>query len=113
VLAGGPGADTLSGAAAADRLIGGAGNDRFFGGTGRDRFVVEAGGGLDRIADFEDGQDRIDLAALGLAWDELRFADLGGGTVRLAAGAERLLIADAAGTLTLADLDAGDFLGLL
>jgi len=78
-LRGGKGDDRLTGEAGADKLIGGAGDDHLRGGAGRDVLVGEAGAdtfvfrktadsGLgaeaDRIADFESGQDVIDLSAL-------------------------------------------------
>lgn len=68
-LAGRQGADLLSGGAGLDTLNGGAGDDSLFGGAGADVFVFLAlgtadpggGGGADRILDFEDGLDLLDL----------------------------------------------------
>ena len=77
-LYGGLGNDTLYGSIGMDRLYGDAGNDRLFGGNGRDVlfggsgadvFAYSAvgdsrGSGVDLIADFARGSDRIDLSAI-------------------------------------------------
>ncbi len=62
VLRGSAGDDLLQGGQGNDRIIGGAGVDTMEGGAGRDVFVfLRASGLVDRIADFQAGQDRIDL----------------------------------------------------
>lgn len=70
VLRGGRGADRLLGGEGEDRLVGGAGADRLDGGAGADAlrgaggadvFVLEAG--RDRVLDFEEGTDVIEIAA--------------------------------------------------
>ncbi|MEM1315111.1 MAG: hypothetical protein AAGI51_11185 [Pseudomonadota bacterium] len=63
VLGGGAGDDDLDGGAGADRLSGGDGTDRLTGGDGRDAFLLERGSGLDRIADFDPGEDRLVFAS--------------------------------------------------
>jgi Ca2+-binding RTX toxin-like protein len=65
VLIGGAGADRLFGGNGADRLVGGAGRDRLTGGDGnsRDYFVFDAKSGADRITDFQDAIDRIEIAS--------------------------------------------------
>lgn len=72
-LSGGAGSDELYGGAGYDTLTGGAGADRLVGGGGCDAFVfsdiadLQNGGGLfDRIIDFEQGYDVIDLSGLGI-----------------------------------------------
>jgi uncharacterized surface protein with fasciclin (FAS1) repeats len=67
-------ADILFAGAGADRIAGGTGNDFLRGGAGDDVFVFGADGGHDRISDFRNGHDRIDLSALGID----SFADLAG-----------------------------------
>ncbi|MCB1517362.1 MAG: M10 family metallopeptidase C-terminal domain-containing protein [Hyphomicrobiaceae bacterium] len=62
VLIGGSGKDRLLGDRGADNLIGGAGNDFLKGGKGHDLFVFAKRGGNDLVADFRDGQDRLDLS---------------------------------------------------
>jgi Ca2+-binding RTX toxin-like protein len=80
LLQGGDGNDRLLGGDNVDNLQGGAGDDVFFGGydvdvytgdAGADRFVwtdfeefIAGTGGLERITDFTQGQDRIDLSAI-------------------------------------------------
>jgi Ca2+-binding RTX toxin-like protein len=73
VIVGNVGADSLSGDFGADRLIGGAGNDLLsgdqgadilIGGAGEDTFVFSTGFGRDRVDDFVDGSDVIDLRSL-------------------------------------------------
>jgi hypothetical protein len=76
LLIGGAGNDTLLGNRGTDTLIGGAGDDVLTGGDGdalgdgaRDTFVFlrveNGGGGFDRIRDFEDARDKLDLTNLG------------------------------------------------
>lgn len=80
VLTGSNANDLLLGYAGADQLIGNGGNDVLDGGTGVDQLTGGAGmdvfrfttladsifaSGMDRIADFVKGEDRIDLTGLG------------------------------------------------
>ena len=59
---GGDGNDVLFGGTGHDELDGGTGNDVLTGGAGRDIFEFDRGDrGTDRITDWTDGQDRIDL----------------------------------------------------
>ena len=46
-----------------DILAGGIGNDSLRGGSGNDRFIFLSNGGSDRIEDFLNGVDVIDLVA--------------------------------------------------
>ena len=69
VLIGLDGADTLDGGLGNDILIGGLGRDLLTGGAGADRFRLENAaessvGGRDRILDFQQGLDKIDLSAV-------------------------------------------------
>ena len=79
-------ADTINGDAGNDLILGGTdqdfinggtGNDRMSGGLGTDRFIFEADHGVDRIHDFEDGTDLIDLSALGIAFADLTLVQVG------------------------------------
>ncbi|SES39134.1 Hemolysin-type calcium-binding repeat-containing protein [Tranquillimonas rosea] len=121
-LWGGDGADTLNGAegddalyggAGVDVLNGGAGNDTLTGGqgTGADTFVFSAGGGEDRVTDFDAGEgDALRLDA-GLWAGDLdadavvtQFASVQDGAVVFAFdGGERLEIAGLDSTDGLAD----------
>lgn len=76
-LLGGLGEDVLRGGASVDILDGGAGMDRLYGGDGRDVFVFSLsdegfGPGVDRIKDWEDGLDRLDLTALNIDYSSAR-----------------------------------------
>jgi 2',3'-cyclic-nucleotide 2'-phosphodiesterase (5'-nucleotidase family) len=88
LLLGGNGNDTLSGGAGNDRLLGEAGNDQLaggdgddllnggagqnilIGGTGVDTFILSSQG-TNRIRDFVDGEDRLQLS-FGLFFERLR-----------------------------------------
>ena len=69
-LKGGNENDRLDGGSGNDRLDGGSGNDRLDGskgkdvittGQGRDRIILKRNGGFDRLTDFQNNQDKIDL----------------------------------------------------
>ena len=62
-LLGGRRFDLLLGGAGADTLDGGAGNDTLIGGGGADSFVFRAGSGADRVVDFQNGVDMIEIEA--------------------------------------------------
>ena len=90
LLEGGEGPDLLKGHGGADLLSGGAGRDRLAGGAGADRFVFRPGDGRDRVLDWRDGVDKIDLrawdfdgfdavAALARPWKDGLVIGLGGG----------------------------------
>jgi Ca2+-binding RTX toxin-like protein len=61
----------MSGGNGNDTFVGGAGNDTFAGGNGADVFVFTSADGLDTINGFQRGQDRVDLTATDLLWDDL------------------------------------------
>lgn len=68
-LDGDSGNDTLLGGAGRDTLEGGTGDDVLTGGRGADEFEFERGDGNDRITDFQNGVDVIDL-------DDFTFAEV-------------------------------------
>ena len=91
-LSGGNGNDRVIGDLGDDVLNGGAGLDRYNGGLGADTFVFGVDGVYDKIGDFEDGIDLIDISAFGFANAAAALAnasqgidfvwlDLGGGDV--------------------------------
>ncbi|MEO0830339.1 MAG: calcium-binding protein, partial [Pseudomonadota bacterium] len=69
LLFGGDGVDVLRGDGGRDTLQGDAGDDRLYGGTAADDFVFLDNGqnGQDRIKDWEDGSDELDLTDFGFA----------------------------------------------
>ncbi len=118
ILNGDGGNDYLYGENHADTLNGGAGNDVLTGGIGSgvldgymDTFVYEnianGGGGFDRIKDFEDGIDIIDLQSFSFA----SFADVTdissdtGSGLRIDSGGGDVLFVE---NFYLASFDAGD-----
>lgn len=70
LIGGGGGNDTIIGSAAADMIEGGAGSDFLTGGLGADVFDFNfadhsmGSAKIDRITDFEQGQDLIDLSGI-------------------------------------------------
>ena len=68
-LAGGAGNDYMVGGAGDDDLNGGGDFDTLIGGDGADRFVFEGNWRRDTVGDWTDGEDTIDLSALGLIGD--------------------------------------------
>ena len=104
---GGTGDDSLIGFEGDDLLNDGAGVDTLNGGTGADTFVLVTDGATDRIVDFQDGVDRIDLEQ---GFANLIITTLGAGRVQILHGGEVLLVDDPTRQLTAADLTAADFI---
>ena len=71
ILVGDGGNDRLKGKSGHDRILDGEGKDQLWGGSGRDVFEFVEDGQQDKIQDFEDGRDLIDLSGF-----VSRFADL-------------------------------------
>ena len=65
-LSGGADRDTLNGGRGEDRLTGGTGADLLTGGLGADLFLFYETDAADRIRDFEDGIDRVQVLATAL-----------------------------------------------
>ncbi len=82
VLSGGGGDDTLRGGPGDDMIIDGLGNDVLYGDAGNDTFVLAAGNGAgNRIMDYMDGEDLIDISAWGVTnFDDLNIWYNSGGT---------------------------------
>lgn len=110
ILNGSAGGDDLFGGGGNDILNGGGGNDDLYGGAGEDIFVFSLPGGVDRIQDFEDGIDLIDLSNHSLANDfndVLDAATQVGGNVRIELNVNNVLILE---DFDIADLDVTDFI---
>lgn len=108
-LKGNLGADYLSGGSGDDRLDGGADNDTLEGGAGADIFMFKRHHGVDRITDFTQGDDVIDLRFLGQGGIK-RFANL-----EMEQVGEDVVIRTRLGEIWLSDtslgaMDGGDFL---
>lgn len=79
-LIGAKGDDRLVGGSGDDILNGGRGNDVLIGGSGRDRFVLLGGQNTDRILDFQNGIDLLELPAR-LSFSDLTISQQGRNTV--------------------------------
>ncbi|MEP4194382.1 MAG: calcium-binding protein [Aliishimia sp.] len=119
---GGNGNDKIVGNRGNDRLIGGDGNDILTGGDGsgggdgfRDEFVFMStafgGGGFDRIRDFEDTRDKLDLSLSGYSSfaDVLADASNSGANLEINFDFGGILLIE---NFQLADFGAGDVIGL-
>ncbi|MFC1455925.1 CAP domain-containing protein [Microvirga arabica] len=73
-LLGEAGNDRLYGSDGKDVLTGGAGSDFLSGGGGADTFRFAGEWGADKVADFRNGVDRIELRGNGLSFRELSIA---------------------------------------
>ena len=108
-LRGGGGADALIGGNGNDTLAGGAGDDFLLGGAGADVFRFADGFGLDVVADFLSGTDRLDFGTHSGVDSLADLAISGDGThtyVALALGGPDLLtLANFNGTLGEADFN--------
>jgi Ca2+-binding RTX toxin-like protein len=67
MLRGGQGDDLISGGAGNDTITGGADDDSLSGGAGADTFVFARGQGTDRVTDFVNNVDKLDLRAFDFA----------------------------------------------
>ncbi|MCI4662291.1 MAG: type I secretion C-terminal target domain-containing protein [Neomegalonema sp.] len=105
---GGTGNDTLNGASGNDRIFGGAGDDRITGGEGVDIMMGGEGAdsyvfddvnfGDDRVVDFEDGIDSIDISsAVADSFEDLTISQEASNTV----------IVTSEGTITLVGVESG------
>jgi hypothetical protein len=95
--------DHLVGNGGRDVLNGGSGNDSLTGGAGRDRFVFDIGFGSDRITDFEQGRDIIEMRSSSFAFLQIRDK---GADLLIRSGGDRIFLEGQAGTtLTEADFD--------
>lgn len=112
VLTGGAGANALKGRAGDDRLDGRAGADSYWGGGGADTFVIGAGARADKVRDWQEGQDQLDLSSWGLGgMADLILRDRGAGEVAVKdAAGHRLVLWSEDAQFSAAALDAGDFL---
>lgn len=104
-LYGGAGTDVLFGGSGNDWIEGEAGNDTLWGGSGADKFVFRPGVGSDRIEDFQDGSDKIQIIGGPRGIGGLTFKTIGD-DVRITFGTVTILVED----ITRAELSATDFI---
>jgi Ca2+-binding RTX toxin-like protein len=80
-VSGGLAEDFLVGGLGRDKLNGREGDDSLLGGAGSDVFVFSEGSGDDQILDFVSGEDRIDLRAFDVGFDDVEVAASGANTL--------------------------------
>lgn len=83
LLRGGRGDDTMNGGRGTDILKGGIGDDIMRGQGGADTFVFNADEGNDKILDFQNGSDLLDLSGFGFnntAEALSHFSEIGSGS---------------------------------
>ena len=103
------GNDLLDGGTGNDTLNGGTGHDTLTGGTGADTFVfTDAGFNQDKITDWEDGIDKLDMRSLGFTFASFTETQSGANTVLtlISNSFHKITFMN---TLT-SEIDAGDFL---
>lgn len=76
-LTGGSGRDALYGAKGYDVLRGGSNDDRLSGGVGRDTFVFDRSDGHDKVLDFTDRADRIEIVSGASNFRQLEVSQIG------------------------------------
>lgn len=92
-LIGRDGDDRLFGNGGKDFLSGEEGSDRMAGGSGQDTFHFDDGGGVDKIVDFEDDVDTIEIDNFGLSKNQvLALADQEGADVNIDFGGGDVLV---------------------
>ncbi|MCV6584693.1 MAG: hypothetical protein OIF47_04095 [Marinibacterium sp.] len=92
-LLGGNGNDRIEGGWGDDTIRDGAGSDVLEGGWGDDVFVLDLDGQTDRITDFDEGDDLIDLSGWGVtSVNQLSMSRTGFGEVTVRYGAETLVV---------------------
>lgn len=106
-LLGENGKDRLEGNQGNDTLEGGRGNDFLRGGGGNDVFVFEAGAGTDKIRDFVQGQDIMEISDHAGGFGSLVISTVGSDLRVEHDGGVITLILQGGTTLTSADFDFG------
>ncbi len=112
VLVGLDGDDIIQGKSGADTLLDGGGKDLVWGGPGRDVFEFTADGKQDKLQDFHDGFDLIDLTAAGVdRMSDMTLSQVNAKTVLISYADETLFLKGYAGQdLSAAQIGADDFI---
>ena len=108
ILNGGAGNDDLFGGSGNDTITGGAGDDILRGEAGADIFVFQTGANIDRIRDWQDDSDHIDLTSYNFADATTALTQFiqQGANVRFVDGSDTLVIEG----VQLADITAADLI---
>lgn len=112
VLLGSDGKDVIRAKSGDDLLLDGEHKDKLFGGPGSDVFEFTVDGKQDRVQDFQDGLDLIDLSASSVeSLDQIEFTQLTNRAVRLDYDDEILIVrAWNKGDLNMSQLTEDDFI---
>ncbi|MEP6067593.1 MAG: glycoside hydrolase, partial [Paracoccaceae bacterium] len=105
VLFGGKNKDVLKGGNGDDRIQGDQGGDWMNGGDGVDTFVFRAGSGWDKIFEFEQGIDVMEIHDHVGGFATLAISDVGTRLEIIHDGGRIFLLDDAGTTLSAADFD--------
>ena len=106
ILYGQEGNDILIGGDGNDTLTGGTGDDTLTGGLGNDQFRLKSNGGVDAIADYTDGQDKIGFLDNGTTvGGSVNFANTVGSAAGTALSASDFDTRTSVATLVAADND--------
>lgn len=92
ILVGDSGNDRLKGKAGHDRILDGEGKDLLWGGSGRDVFEFIEDGTKDKIQDFEDGRDLIDLSGFVNRFKDLTIEEVEDGVIGITHGEEIFIV---------------------
>ena len=108
ILNGGAGNDDIFAGSGNDTITGGAGDDILRGEAGADIFVFQTGANVDRIRDWQDGSDHIDLTSYNFADATTALTQFiqQGANVRFVDGSDTLVIEG----VQLADITAADLI---
>lgn len=104
-LVGGGSADKLFGGSGKDILIGGRGDDLMVGGRGTDRFVLRPGSGDDKVRDWRDGIDIIEIQGAVEGFEDLDIEQDGRNAVIRYEDGSLTLLGRSAGLLDALDFD--------
>ena len=113
VLIGDGGDDRIKGKSGHDRILDGHGKDQVWGGPGRDVFEFAHDDKQDKLRDFQDGFDLIDISAAPGVDDlsDVTLSQVNASTVLMDIDGEALFIRGYQnGELSVAQLDASDFI---
>lgn len=110
LLEGRGGDDYLFGGSGKDVLIDGAGEDDMKGGGKPDEFIFVADNETDRILDFKQGADVMDISAWDISFDDLRIRDKASGAVKIKYLDEIILLKNSDGALSAATIEEADFI---
>lgn len=112
VLVGLDGNDVIRGKSGGDRILDGDGKDLMWGGPGRDVFEFTTDGKQDKIQDFQDGFDRIDISGAGVTkLSDIQMTQVNSKTLLMAYADETIFVKGYSGSdLSVAQLDTDDFI---